>query len=112
MIRITNPEYIDGKDSFKIDGLHVKRFSLEFPTNEQSKQTLVIEAVPFAYLDSGKRVYNKDKVYKIVVSDCEAFMGSAPASFIPAYFATEQAIRDIMAQDYPLLQLVWEAPSA
>ena len=29
MIRITNPEYIDGKDDFKIDGLHIKKFSLE-----------------------------------------------------------------------------------
>ena len=112
MIRITAPEYIDGKDDFKIDGLHVKRFSLEFPTNESSKQQLVIEAVPFAYLASGKRVYNHDKVYKFVDNDAEAFMPSAPASFVPAYFATEQAIRDIMDQEYPLLQLVWEAPQS
>lgn len=112
MIRITNSEYIDGKDDFKIDGLHVKKFSLEFPTNESSKQTLVIEAVPFAYLASGKRVYNHDKVYKFVSNDAEAFMPSAPASFVPAYFATEQAIKDIMNQDYPLLQLVWDAPQA
>jgi len=98
-----------GKIIFKIDGMHIKRYSFEFPTLEISAQSLVIEAVPFSYLASGKRVFNNDKVYKIVITDCDRYLTeNAPASFGPAYAINESAICDLINAYYPLLQCVWE----
>jgi hypothetical protein len=111
MIRITNSENIKKSGDFKLDGLHVKKFSFEYPTTGKSKQVLTIELVPFANLDDGSRVYDLDTVYKVFIPDVDAYlMKHGFTNVINAYFATEMGIADILADKYPLLQAKFYPP--
>jgi hypothetical protein len=110
MIRIQNTEYIEGKGEAKFDLLHIKKFIMEFPTNGISKQTIVVELVPYLELESGKRVFNNDKIYKIFISDAEDYLlNQGEPSFSEGYFGVDKAIADVMNQKFPELNVIWEA---
>jgi hypothetical protein len=112
MIKLGNSEYVKTKGDFKLDSLHVNKYAFEFPTNGQSKQSLTVEFVPFAYLDDGSRVYDLDTVYKIYIPDVDTYLQSNPLpNVIGAYFATEQGLADILNDKLPLLQATFVSPN-
>ena len=111
MIKIGNEELIKSRGDFKLDSLHVRKYSFEFPTSGSSKQSLTVEFVPFAYLDDGSRVYDLDTTYKVYISDVEAYLSSNPLySVISAYFSTEAGLADILGKKIPKLQASFIPP--
>jgi hypothetical protein len=111
MIKIGNSDYIKTSGAFKLEALHVKKYDFGFPTHSQSKQTLTIELVPFAYMDDGSRIYDLGKVYKVFISDVDTFISTNPLpNVVGAYFATEQGISDILNIKHPLLQTTFVSP--
>jgi hypothetical protein len=111
MIKITNLEYVKASGDFKLEGLHVKRFDFGFPTHANSQQSLTIELVPFAYMDDGSRIYDIEKVYKVVIPHVESYITThALASVGAAYYATEAGIADILGVEHPNLNAVFVAP--
>ena len=112
MIKITNPDYIKKSGDFKLEELHVRKYSFEFPTLGSTKKSLTVEFVPVATLDDGTRIYDQDKVYKIYIPDLDAYLQANPIqSAITAYFATEAALAEILNVKQPNLQTVFIPPT-
>lgn len=113
MIQITNPEQIKKSGEFKIDGLHVKRFHFELQPEANAPEELTVELVPFGIMDSGEKIHDLTKTYKIVITDLQGYLAENP-DFIPtvggAYFATEMGIVDLLNQKHPELQAVFIPP--
>ena len=113
MIQIGNLEYIKKSSDFKMDGLHVKKFSFEFPVSANSRQSLSVELVPYGVLDDGTRVFDVDTVYKIYIPDVDQYLAThSLPNVIGAYFATEQGISDLLGEKYPNLQTTFVPPTA
>jgi hypothetical protein len=111
MIQITNEEYIRSRDDFKLDGLHVKKFHFDFPTTGDTKQSLVVELVPYITLDDGSRLHDQNKIYKIYIPDLEGYIAKhGLTTAATAYFATEQGITEILGVKYPQLESIFVPP--
>lgn len=105
MLKINNPEYIKGKGEFTMDELHTKKYIFEYPTLGKPKKTLTVEFVPVAILDDGTRVYDQETVYKIYISDLDAFLMENPImDVITAYGATQNALCKLLNIKHPNLQ--------
>jgi hypothetical protein len=113
MIKIGNTDYVKTKGEFKLDGLHVRKYSFEYPTMGSSKQSLAVEFVPFTYLDDGSRVYDLDTIYKVHIPDVDTYLvENNLTNVITAYFATELGLADILGDKYPNLQATFVPPQS
>lgn len=112
MIKITAQEHIKTKGDFKLDGLWVKNFHFNNPSNNTDKATLLIEVIPYATLDDGTKVFDLTRSKKVHLLDVDDYLkNSGDMTFLQAYFATEGAVAKLLS-DRTEWTASFEAPQA
>ena len=76
ILTIGNQELVKSSGDFKMDGLWITHLEYDAPaTNDASqKQTLVIDLIPFAYLDDNDKIFYEKGKKQVRLSDAQAHM--------------------------------------